>query len=548
MTNPEIAKQFQLLGQLMELHGENPFKIRSYQSAYRTLKNMEAPVAHMDMEQLSGIKGIGKAISAKIRELVDDGAMKTLERYKGQTPEGIIEMLGIKGFGPKKINVVWKELGVESVGELMYAVNENRLLDLKGFGQKTQNDLKEKLTFFQKSKDKYHYAALEPIAHLLIKQLRSLQPSARVEFTGSLRRAMPVLERIELIVAGIAKEAISQSDLDFAINQVKDQQLIGTFEGFPCTLNLVSANQFGTQQFILTGNDVFVQSFAIDESIDLPTEEAIFDKQQTSWITPELREYASPDLKAWMPNQDTLIQHKDIKGVLHVHTTYSDGMHTLKEMIQQAQELGYAYIGITDHSKSAFYANGLQPERLIEQMKEIDLLQEEFAEIKIFKGIESDILSDGSLDYDDDLLAQLDFVIASVHSNLRMDEAKATQRLIKAISHPATKILGHPTGRLLLSRPGYPINFEEVFEACAQHHVAIELNANPYRLDIDWTYIPEILAKGVQIAINPDAHRKAGITDIRYGVLAARKGGLTAARCLNTYSADEFSQFCSEVV
>ena len=545
MTNPEIAKQFQLLGQLMELHGENPFKIRSYQSAYRTLKNMEEPVATMDVEQLSGIKGIGKAISAKIRELVDDGAMKTLERYKGQTPDGIIEMLGIKGFGPKKINVVWKELGVESVGELMYAVNENRLLDLKGFGQKTQNDLKEKLTFFQKSKHKYHYATLETVANLLVQELSTLRPTARVEFTGPLRRALPVLERIELIIAGMTEEEVLQSMPDFTMIETEHQQVMGMYEGFPCTLYFVSADQFGRKQFFMTGSDAFLQSFSIDESSDFVNEEAIFEQQQLPWINPELREYTVNDLSDWLPNQDSLIQASDIKGVLHVHTTYSDGMHTLKEMVQQAYEMGYAYIGITDHSKSAFYANGLQPERLIEQIKEIDVLQKEFPEIKIFKGIESDILSDGSLDYDDDLLAQLDFVIASVHSNLRMDEAKATQRLIKAISHPSTTILGHPTGRLLLSRPGYPINYEEVFEACAQHHVAIELNANPYRLDIDWTYIPEIVAKGVKIAINPDAHRRAGIADIRYGVLAARKGGLTAANCLNNYSADKFGQFCS---
>jgi DNA polymerase (family 10) len=235
-----------------------------------------------------------------------------------------------------------------------------------------------------------------------------------------------------------------------------------------------------------------------------------------------------------------LLEFTDIKGVLHVHTTYSDGANTLREMALGARELGFAYLGVTDHSQAAFYANGLTPERVLEQVDEIDRLNQELTPFRIFKGIECDILNDGALDYDAELRGRFDFIIASVHSNLRMDEAKATQRLVAAIENPHTRILGHPTGRLLLSRPGYPINHRRVIDACAANGVAIELNANPYRLDLDWRWIPQALEKGVFIAVNPDAHSLAGLRDTRYGVLAARKGGLDAEHCLNCFDAAAF--------
>ncbi|MEL6720569.1 MAG: PHP domain-containing protein, partial [Bacteroidota bacterium] len=241
-----------------------------------------------------------------------------------------------------------------------------------------------------------------------------------------------------------------------------------------------------------------------------------------------------------------LIQDQDIKGVLHVHTTASDGAHTLADMCAYAQSLGYEYIGITDHSKSAFYASGLKIDELEEQWNVIDELNSKLAPFKIFKGIESDILNDGRLDYEEEILKQFDFIIASVHSNLKMDEAKATQRLITAIENPYTTILGHPTGRLLLSRKGYPIQHKKVIDACAANNVHIELNANPYRLDLDWTWIPYALNKGVKIAINPDAHSKEGIHDIHFGVEVARKGGLTKEDCLNALTLSDFEQILAK--
>lgn len=548
MTNKEIAKNFQLLGSIMELHGENPFKIRSYQNAYRTLRALEQPLAGMADEEIAAIKGVGSAISGKIRELLETGRMQTLEKYKAKTPEGIQEMLGIKGFGPKKIMSVWKGLGVESVGELLYAVNENRLVELKGFGQKTQEELKKQLEYYQRSKNKFHYAALEAEAEALLAGVQALLPAARISLCGAIRRRENVLECIELLIAGAGPIDIL---FDKGLLEKQGEQggaiLAKSAEGLPVSLYHCAPEAFGSQLFRNTGGKAFLEAFFRRfPSADiggLAEERAVFEKAGIPYLAPELREQEWGLELAIGGSLPVLIEEQDIKGVLHAHSTYSDGANSLRSMAMYARELGYEYLGITDHSRSAFYANGLQPERLFQQWEEIEALNRELAPFRIFKGIESDILNDGSLDYEEEILRGFDFVIASVHSNLRMDEAKATQRLIAAIENPYTRILGHPTGRLLLSREGYPIGHKKVIDACAENGVAIELNANPYRLDLDWSWIPYALEKNVLISINPDAHSLEGIRDIHFGLLSARKGGLTAAMCLNAKRAGAFEEW-----
>lgn len=548
MTNKDVAKSFDFLGKIMELFDENKFKIRSYQNAYMNLRKLEQPLAEMSSEEINALPGIGKAISGKIEELLSTGKMATLERYKEKTPEGILEMLQIKGFGPKKIKVIWEELGVESIGELLYAVNENRLIELKGFGKKTQDALKEQLEYFQRSKNKFHFAAVEAAAEALLAAAEKALPGAMIRLTGALRRKCNVVDGIELLIASDEPvDAFFQIDFLEPNEKGSDGFSHKTTDGIPVKVYTCSKQEQGSKQFRHTATEVFMKAFVERhpgmDFKNIPGEEGVFEKAGLAFIAPEMRESSwALELaeKGQLPN---LIEAKDIKGVVHAHTTYSDGLHSLREMAEYSKQQGFEYLALTDHSKSAFYANGLQPERVIQQFGEVETLNAELAPFRIFKGIESDILNDGSLDYEEDLLAQFDFIIASVHSNLRMEEDKATQRLIAAVENPYTTILGHPTGRLLLSRQGYPIDHKKVIDACAANGVSIEINANPYRLDLDWQWIPYALEKGILISVNPDAHSKQGIHDIHYGILSARKGGLTAEACLNAKGVEAFGQF-----
>lgn len=541
MTNKEIASAFQLLGNLMELHGENSFKIRSYQNAYRTIRRLPEPLSEMETEDIAAVKGIGKAILGKINELLEGGTMATLERYKAQTPEGVQDMLQIKGFGPKKIKVIWDALGVESIGELLYAVNENRLIELKGFGAKTQEDLRQKLEYYQKSRDQFHYATLLAEAEQLMAMLRQKIPGIKIATTGALRRAANTSNAVELLIGTDVPIEEQLAGLFEEWESVAEHIYRGKSErGFPVHLFLTGRDKWGTAQFKWSSAEDFLQALDLDAVSAVATEAEVFSGLDLPYIAAELRENTWALDLARAGNLPDLLEAKDIKGVVHSHSTYSDGLHSLEEMAAYTRAQGYEYLVITDHSKSAFYANGLSAERVLQQFAEVDQLNQQWTDFTILKGIESDILSDGSLDYEPDLLAQFDVVIASVHSNLRMDEAKANQRLLKAIENPYTHILGHPTGRLLLSRKGYPLDHQLIIDACAAHGVAIELNANPYRLDLDWSWIPYALEKEVLISINPDAHSTLGVHDIRYGVASARKGGLSAAYCLNARSLEAF--------
>ena len=531
----------------MELHGENPFKIRSYTNAYRTLRKWQEPLAAMSEEEISQIKGVGKAISAKIRELVETGEMKTLQKYLDKTPEGVIEMLQISGFGPKKVKTVWEDLGVETIGELLYAVNENRLIELKGFGKKTQDDLRQKLEYYMRSRHQFHYASLESEATGVLQHLHEYLPKARIALTGACRRQATTLTQIDILIDQDTIPAACFGDSLQLIEENTTGWQAQSPQGFPVHIHCVEATSFGTQLFQTTGHDEFLRAFQetfpdvqIEEQ---ENEEAIFAQADLPVIAPVLRESDHGLALAQAGQLDQLVTEDHIKGVVHSHSTYSDGLNTLRDMAEYSREQGYEYLVITDHSKSAFYANGLQPDRVWQQMEEIDALNQQLAPFRIFKGIESDILNNGALDYEEDVLKAFDLVIASVHSNLRMDEARANQRLITAIENPYTTMLGHPTGRLLLSRKGYPIDHTKIIDACAENGVCIELNANPYRLDLDWSWIPYAMEKGVDISINPDAHSTAGIHDIHYGVIAARKGGLTLAKCLNAKDLDAFSSW-----
>lgn len=536
MTNKQIARAFDELANLMELHEEDPFRIRSYASAYLTLRKIDSPLAGLTEADLKKIKGVGPAIAGKIRELLDNGQMATLEKYRAQTPAGIREMLEIGGFGPKKVRQVWQEMGIENPGELWYACNENRLVEYKGFGLKTQETLQKNLDYYFTSRGKLLLDIALSEAEAVCDFLKSRFPDIEVEPVGDVRRRCPITSSVEVLAAVEGGIINAFEGSDFVVEKTDDgKTVLRRAEGVPVILHECLPAEFGSKLFKNTGSAAFLESFVkINPGLDfknLPNEEAVFEKAKSAYIEPELRESADK-IETTQPNP-TLITDADLRGILHVHTTYSDGLHSLRDMCEYTRSLGYSYIGITDHSQSAFYANGLKPDRVLAQMEEIDKLNAELAPFRILKGIESDILNDGSLDYEDALLERFDFVIASIHSNLRMNIQKATERVVRAIEHPSTTVLGHPTGRLLLSREGYPLDWDAVFEACAKHQVSIELNANPRRLDMDWALIPKALSHGIRISINPDAHSKDGILHTRYGVMLARKGGLTAAGCLN---------------
>jgi DNA polymerase (family X) len=533
MTNKQIALAFDELAKLMELHEEDPFRIRSYANAYLTLRKLDATLAALSDTDLKNIKGVGPAIAGKIRELLDSGQMATLEKYRAQTPAGVRAMLEIGGFGPKKVRQVWQEMGIENPGELWYACNENRLVEYKGFGLKTQEELKNKLEYFFRIRGKHPLDTTLAEAEALCDFLKNRLPGSLAVPVGEVRRRCPVIESVEVLVAAEQEVLPLFEGSDFQAEKRDDGKvLVKQGDSAGIVLHQCQPGEWGSKLFKHTGAAPFLENFVETnpgtDFKNLPTEEAVFEQVKSAYVVPELRESAATPQPA-----SGLVTDASIRGILHVHTTYSDGLHTLREMCEHTRSLGYDYIGITDHSQSAFYANGLKPERVLAQMEEIDRLNEELAPFRIFKGIESDILSDGGLDYDDALLERFDFVIASVHSNLRMDIGKATERILRAIEHPATRILGHPTGRLLLSREGYPLDWDAVFEACAKHKVSIELNAHPRRLDIDWTLIPKAVAHGIRISINPDAHSKDGIAHTRYGVMVARKGGLCEADCFN---------------
>lgn len=542
MTNKEIAAQFKLLGNLMELHGENSFKIRSYTNAYLNLRKLPQELASMSEDEISELPGVGKAISSKIVELLTTGELKNIKKYAEITPPGIIEMLGIKGLGAKKLQVIWKELDIESIGELMYAINENRLLELKGFGAKTQKSIKEQLEYFIDSEGKQLYGRIIDDAEQLLRLLSDNYPESRFSFTGEIHRKCIIVSQIDILTS---------HDIDACINLIREHYQIESeveLKIFGLEINLISTTEkdFYYKLVQSSSGKTFIENMPIQAGKEYNSEEEVFTVNSLPFYIPEFREDNNmKDLDNY-PGQQNIITDEDIKGCLHNHSTYSDGVNTLEEMLLAARNKSYEYFVITDHSKSAFYANGLEVERLMQQLDEIRSLDQKYDDIRFFSGIESDILSNGDLDYSDDILSELDVVIASVHSNLKMDIDKATDRLIKAIENPYTSILGHPTGRLLLSRKAYPLDFKKVIDACSNNNVAIEINANPVRLDLDWTHVQYAISKNVLISINPDAHSTKGIEDTYFGVCAARKAALPKAYCLNAFDLDLFEEWLEE--
>jgi len=555
MENKPIARKLRLLSQLMELHEVNPFKVKSMANAAFKVDKLPFPVKSKTTEELEKIEGIGKSTATKITELLQTGTMAEMETLLAQTPVGVIEMMGIKGIGPKKVAIIWRELGIENIGELFYACNENRLVEAKGFGLKTQEDIRKAIEFSIASNGKFLYAQIEHEAKDLLQKIKGILPGALIEFAGEFRRSCEIINKL-VIVIGVDDPLLMidtwlQSEILADIKAVENH-ISGQFaNGLEVKIVCVEKADYYMELFMQASEDEHIQA-VLTRSGDFKgkpeSEDAIYKQAGLAFIPPELREGTVFIDRAANNTLPGLITYPDLKGTLHNHSTWSDGINTVEEMALYCRdELKLEYLGMCDHSKSAFYAKGLSIERVLQQQEEIDHLNKKLNGFHIFKGIESDILYDGSLDYPDEILKRFDFIVASVHSILKMDEEKATSRLIKAIENPYTTILGHPTGRLLLSRNGYPINYKKVIDACAANNVVIEINANPLRLDLDWRWHQYALEKGVWLSINPDAHRKEGFLDMKYGILVARKGGLYKERCLNALSLQEIKGFFEKV-
>ena len=553
MDNYEIAKQFSLLSKLMDIHEENSFKSKTYSIAAYKIDQLTVELQTLFPAQIFAINGIGEAIGKKILELTATGKMQALQELLEKTPEGILEMMKVKGIGPKKIAVIWKEMNVENIGELLYACHENRLSLLKGFGKKTQDNVIESIEFFLKQKGNYLFAQVEQFAFELQQLLQQIFYLDNVAITGNFLQQHETLEELEFVIPFSVKDISDKLNViaDFrSLEQASDHLLYIYKDIIKVKLHVATEENIIQRIFETSSSPEFTEAFNkkfnSDLTVQVNDETQIFKNAGIQYVHPVLRESSEILVVAEQYKIPHLIQPDDIKGIIHCHSNWSDGSNTLPELADACIAKGYEYLVISDHSKSAFYAQGLSEEKIQAQHQLVDELNNKLAPFRIFKSIESDILNDGSLDYSNTILATFDLVIASVHSNLKMTEEKAMMRLINAIENPYTTILGHMTGRLLLSRKGYPVDHKKIIDACAANNVVIEINAHPRRLDISWKWLDYLLSKNVLVSIDPDAHSTSEFSNTRYGVLVAQKGMVTAGQNLSSFSLQEFEDFLKE--
>ncbi|PZX60440.1 DNA polymerase (family 10) [Algoriphagus ratkowskyi] len=542
----------------MELHDENPFKIRNYQSALISLEREDQDIMTLNESELASLQGVGKSMVEAIQQLKETDTFPFLEELLVKTPEGILEVLQIKGLGPKKVKTLWESLGITSTHELMEACQSGKVAKIKGFGEKTQNTIIQNLEFIASNSGKWLYADIEEMFGQFEDTLRVIAPDAELAIVGDFSRQMEIITEAEFLLASdelsAAKTTIkAMESIEWIMLESGPRTLRGKLKEIDLSVSIhfCSKEDFLWKKLSLIASPMHMEAMVDEkESIakklqkkNYSSEEEFFSINKLQFIPAEMREgYGEVEL-AKENKIPELLGENDLKGILHNHSTYSDGKHSLRQMAEYCKELGYEYLGISDHSKTAFYAGGLTEDQIVKQHQEIDALNQEMAPFRIFKGIESDILSDGKLDYANEVLASFDFIVASVHSILNMEIKRATTRLITAIENPYTTILGHPTGRLLLRRQGYPLDHKAIIDACAANNVVIEINANPWRLDLDWRHVRYAIAQGVMLSINPDAHAMEGYSDMKYGVLVGRKGGLTKEMTLNAMSGEEIGSY-----
>lgn len=583
MTNQEVAKKLREVYNLMQLAGENRFRAIAFDRAAQTIEGLNDEILkYIEQDSLTDIKGIGKSIAEDIKIYYETGSMPVLEDLKERVPEGLIEWTNISGLGPKNIIKIHEELGITTIAQLREACQSGAIADLPGLGQKSADKIIKSIEYLEQYGERCHLDDALEIAEPIFEFVKNLDGVIDGEIAGSLRRFQETIGDIDILAS--AEQEDVNNIFDAFVNHELVVEVLGRGDtkssvrsetGRQVDLRIVKPHEYPAALMYFTGSkehNIVLRQRArdrgmslneyglfkltddketdFDQPVETASEADIYKKLDLNFIIPEHREDRG-EFEYYEENEKMeLVQESDIKGVVHAHSTWSDGKFTIKQMAEACMERGYEYLGISDHSKTAAYAGGLSVDEIKQQWDEIDELNEslksEGKNFKIFKGIESDILSDGSLDYDDDILAGFDFVIASVHSGLELPLEKMMNRFENAIKNPYTRIVGHPTGRLLLKREGGNLDLNKLIELAVEENTAIEINANPWRLDLDWRYGNKAKEVGLMTSINPDAHSTDGIDDIRYGVMIARKGKYGPDRVLNTRNAAEFEKWIKD--
>ena len=568
MDRGQVVGILQQMADIVEVESDNPFRSRSFRGAARALDGLTGDFADLvESGSLSELKGIGKSIASVVEELYFTGTSSRYEELLDAVPVGVRELLRVPGLGPKKVRALWKDLEIETVDECVEACESGRVQQISGFGAKSQQKILDGIEYLRSVSNRFLLPEAEACAAVLVAALGELDVVQRIEVAGSYRRRRETVKDIDLLVStedptAVAERFLSVDLVAGVIASGSTKVSVRLANGMAADLRLVSDEEFPFALAYFTGskehntvlraraksgglklNEYGLFRDGDDASIRCEAEEDIYRELGLPWILPELRENRGEIERAEAGEDVALVQEADVRGVIHLHTTYSDGKRTLREMAEAAKERGYSYIGVTDHSQSAFYAGGLDAEAIARQHEEIDALDGELDGVRIFKGIESDIRADGSLDYDDAVLETFDFVIASLHSSLSQSREEMTARVLRAIENPFTTMVGHLTARLLLRREEVALDIDAVLARAAELGVVLEINANPRRLDLDWRHGPRARELGLLTSINPDAHDIPGIDDIRYGVGIARKACFEAERVVNTFDADGFAEF-----
>src|ERR1041384_4150107 len=572
MTKEEIAGVLEQIATLRELKDENPFKIRAYTNAARAIETFGANVANFQDEEAVGkIPGIGKSIALKIKELAETGSLKYFQELSAEFPTGILELFSLPGLGAKKIKALHDKLGISSIEQLQKACEQGRIAELPGFGETTQQKICDAIARRASHVGSFQFGHLAAEAEALRSDLAAHDAALQVEVAGSYRRRKEIVRDLDLLVAtknpeAITKFFVSHPLVESIIAQGPTKSSVRLRSGVQCDLRVVSTAEYPFALAYFTGNkehNIELRSRALKRGWTLneyrlaklppdPKAKKLRAKREApkkipkgrdeaelyravdlDFIPPELRENCGEFETAEKHSLPKLIEKENLRGTFHCHTSASDGHNSLEEMAEAAQTLGLEYLGIADHSRSQVQAHGLDEKKLLEQIATIRKLNQKFDGFRLFAGVECDILRDGSLDFPDELLSQLDYLVVSVHSALGLTEADMTRRVIHAMENPLVTMLANPTGRLLLKREPYKIDVPAILDAAARTGTWIELNAAPKRLDLDWRWWPMAKQKGVKCVINPDAHRAERLQDLWFGIVIARKGWLTKADVMN---------------